>query len=112
VEMNPVRAGMVSSATDYRWSSARAHCFDSADPILHVRETHSITGWQEWLSDPTYDSKGDDFIRQCTSSGRPCGDDEFARSLEELTHRRLLPAKRGRPPKVATSDELSLDLDR
>jgi putative transposase len=34
VENNPVRAGMVNSATDYRWSSARAHGFGFADPLL------------------------------------------------------------------------------
>jgi len=31
VENNPVRAGMVSSAEDFRWSSARAHCFGEPD---------------------------------------------------------------------------------
>ena len=31
VENNPVRANIVTSATDFRWSSARAHCFGEPD---------------------------------------------------------------------------------
>lgn len=34
VELNPVRAGIVTSAGDYRWSSARAHCFGDSDLLL------------------------------------------------------------------------------
>jgi putative transposase len=32
VELNPVRAGMVEAASDYAWSSARAHCDLGGDP--------------------------------------------------------------------------------
>ena len=34
VERNPVRAGMVKRAKDYRWSSAPAHCRLRDDPLL------------------------------------------------------------------------------
>ena len=34
VERNPVRAGLVRRAEDYRWSSARAHCGLQQDPVL------------------------------------------------------------------------------
>jgi putative transposase len=97
VELNPVRARMVEKAVDYRWSSAGAHCLGLADPILPVQEDHAIVGWQDWLSDLIYDPKIDEFIRKCTASGRPCGDDAFIHGLEELTGRRLQPGKPGRP---------------
>jgi putative transposase len=34
VERNPVRAGLVAAASDYRWSSASAHCRVRTDPQL------------------------------------------------------------------------------
>lgn len=35
VECNPVRAGMVQCAEDYRWSSAAAHCANKPDGLLN-----------------------------------------------------------------------------
>jgi hypothetical protein len=35
VECNPVRAGMVLRAEDYRWSSAAAHCANQAEGLLN-----------------------------------------------------------------------------
>ena len=37
VEMNPVRAGLVSLPEDYPWSSARGHITGEADPVLSGR---------------------------------------------------------------------------
>jgi putative transposase len=34
VELNPVRAGLVSGPADYRWSSYRANALGVADPVL------------------------------------------------------------------------------
>jgi putative transposase len=34
IELNPVRAGMVSGPSEHRWSSYRHHAFGEADPIL------------------------------------------------------------------------------
>jgi putative transposase len=111
VELNPVRAHMVRSATDYRWSSARAHCLGSADPLLTGDDRAAIPGWPEWLNGEGYDPRVDDFLRACTLSGRPCGDESFVRELELLTHRRLLPAKRGPKPKPWKTQNLSLNWD-
>jgi putative transposase len=36
VERNPVRAGMVSRAENYRWSSAAAHCGNHLDDLLNL----------------------------------------------------------------------------
>jgi len=34
VELNPVRAGLVSSADSYRWCSYHAHACGAADPLV------------------------------------------------------------------------------
>jgi len=111
VELNPVRASMVNCATDYRWSSARAHCLGAPDPLLAGDDRLAIPGWAEWLDKEGCDPKVDDFIRSCTLSGRPCGDDAFIRELEERTHRSLRPSKRGPKPKPWKLQNLSLNWD-
>ena len=39
IELNPVRAGIVTSPADYRWSSYHAHAFGATDPLVtpHLR---------------------------------------------------------------------------
>jgi putative transposase len=100
VENNPVRAGIVSCATDYPWSSARAHCFGYEDMLLDPDEPRAVPGWGEWLRDGE-NAKIDDLIRSCTFSGRPCGDEEFLTTIEEITGRSLRPKRRGPKTKVA-----------
>jgi putative transposase len=34
IELNPVRAGIVKTPDEYRWSSYRAHAFGTQDPLL------------------------------------------------------------------------------
>jgi putative transposase len=101
VENNPVRVSLVSRAYDYSWSSARGHVFGEPDPVLSdecylVRE---ISDWRAYLAE-----KGEDLlvrqIRKNIKTGRPCGDEEFVRRLEELLNRRLTPLPRGRPKKL------------
>jgi putative transposase len=110
IENNPVRAGLVSLASEYRWSSARAHCYGEPDPLLNSAETGAIPGWADWLGGGN-DPQIEGLIRECTFSGRPCGDETFVLELEELTGRKLHPVKRGPKPKVG-SDNFLLDFER
>jgi len=51
VELNPVRAGMISVAWEWRWSSARAHVLDTGgDPVLDSQWKEYLGGWNgaEW----------------------------------------------------------------
>jgi len=52
VERNPVRAGMVQRAEDYRWSSATAHCGLRTDPLLSPLPDPpvSVGEWSSWLA--------------------------------------------------------------
>ncbi len=100
VERNPVRAGMVSRAEDYIWSSAAAHCGLSEDLLLSgdCPLTREIPNWSEWLRlENSHDA--DEAIRHHTRIGRPLGSNEFLTRAEIETGRRLLPAKRGRRSK-------------
>jgi putative transposase len=101
VEMNPVRAGLVRHAEQYRWSSAAAHCGVLTDPVL-ARDLpcmDKMGDWADWLNQPgdeAYQTQCKHLRRQ-THTGRPCGANEFLEQVEKLVQRPLKPAKRGRP---------------
>lgn len=101
VERNPVRAGMVEQAADYRWSSAQAH-LTGQDEIgmldmdwWRTGGRHAAPGnWNEVLRGE--DSERSRALRRCTYSGRPFGDEEFLEEMAERFGRRWT---RGRPKK-------------
>lgn len=72
IENNPVTAGLVNSAEDYQWSSARHHLLSEPDQLLKV---------PSWLDDTERDSyraflleedkRLATLIGQATRSGRP-----------------------------------------
>ena len=100
VERNPVRAGIVQHAEQYRWSSAPAHCGLLQDPLLSSLPAGAalIGNWSDWLS--AGDSHAElDLIRKRTKTGRPCGTELFIKGLQKTTGRILIPNKVGRPSK-------------
>jgi len=105
IENNPVRAGLVERAEDYPWSSARHHVLGDPDPVIMdgCFLNGEIRDWRAYLA-----AKGDDPILTRTwrnlKTGRPAGDKEFVKGLEEILGRRLAALPRGRPRKnVAVS---------
>jgi putative transposase len=94
VLQNPVRAGMVDRAEQYKWSSAAARSGLRDDPLIVDHELVGlIKDWPEWLSNS--DEKANDLIRRHTRTGRPLGSKQFLKRLEIQTGRKLLPQKRG-----------------
>ncbi len=97
VENNPVRAGIVEKAGDYRWSSAAAHLGRNEDPVVSM-DCPVIGSMGDWAA---YLEQRDDqlvkTLRESTKSGRPCGDDGFVRKIEALLERPLVALPRGRP---------------
>jgi putative transposase len=93
VERNPLRAGMVARAEDYRWSSAAAHCGWRGDRVL-TRDpawTHAIEAvgdWSRWLAGGNGDAEDDD-LRESTRQNRPCGSEPFVRALTSVAGRDL-----------------------
>ncbi|MBF0274624.1 MAG: transposase [Nitrospinae bacterium] len=103
VERNPVRAGIVAQAEDYRWSSAAAHCGKCKDPILTkdtewLKRLEAIDDWSSWLSIKDEQDKVE-VLRTYIMKGLPCGSDKFILSLEKRTGRNLKYRKQGRQPK-------------
>ncbi len=104
VEQNPVRAGMVDTAAEYEWSSARAHCGLEASAILDGgwwNERWTAESWASVMEEADADGAA---IRGATFGGRVYGSVAFVRSLEALLGRRLEAGKGGRPRKQAAQE--------
>jgi REP-associated tyrosine transposase len=113
-ELNPVRAGLVSEAQAWKWSSAAAHC-GRAEPDTFLamdlwRQHWSASTWQRFLGAGETES---DLaaLRKCTHTGRPFGSEEFVKKLETQTSRALAPRKGGRPVKANDGRQPALDFD-
>jgi len=107
VELNPVRAAMVASAEQWRWSSAAAHCGSATDPGLEMRRFDrrwSKEQWRERLEERTEEAEVI-ALRQHTHSGRPLGSEQFVEALEHTALRPLAAGKPGRPKKAASNDK-------
>lgn len=101
IEANPVRAGLVSRADAYSWSSARSHVTGQPDPVLAdgCFRRGAVSDWEAYLS-----GAGDEAVlrrvRERLRTGRPAGDAAFVRGLEAILGRRLEALPRGRPRKM------------
>jgi putative transposase len=106
VELNPVRAALVSAPEQYVWSSYRHHSGLLTDPLIH---DHAIY-WQ--LGNTPFDRQSRycqifeaepvaseiDLIRQSTRGGWALGTRDFAARLGRISVRRSEPRPPGRPP--------------
>jgi putative transposase len=100
IELNPVRAGMVPEAAQWRWSSAAAHCGSSApEAVLEMGLWRKRWTMAEWTQHLAAGESASDVatLRQYTHTGRPLGSETFVADLEQSTLRTLLPRKAGRP---------------
>ena len=98
VELNPVKANMVSLPEEYRWSSVHAH-LKGEDPfgIVNPQKLLDICGdWEVYLQQAKAEPDAD--FMGCSRTGRPLGDDSFIEKAEELLNRDLKKKKPG--PKV------------
>lgn len=97
IERNPVRAGIVGKAEDYKWSSAAAHCGKRKDDILSpdFPPASVVKDWSAWLKEA--DKTEDDILRRNTQKGLPCGSESFISKLEKLLDRTLRFRPPGRP---------------
>lgn len=104
VENNPLRAGIVRKAEDYRWSSARAHIEGTQGGIISAGcyLLKEIRDWRSYLREKE-DGELIEHIRKYTVTGRPCGDDSFISKLERKFGRRLRALPHGRPKKINNS---------
>jgi putative transposase len=99
VALNPVRAGLVTRAEDWPWSSVRAHLARRDDELVTVRPLlDRIEHFGDAIK-PTYESDATfDLLRRSETTGRPLGGVDFMETLETRLDRRLTPRRRGRKP--------------
>ncbi len=85
----------------HKWSSAGAHVYKDADPVLSddCYLLESVKDWREYL-DEKENSVMTSTLFQNTKAGRPCGDEVFISTIEGIIGRRLTALPVGRPRKA------------
>jgi putative transposase len=97
VENNPVVAGMVKHAWQYKWSSAAYHAGAiKKDVLLSSRNLYGLVkDWRTYLEEQSEDQHDGHNVRRATRTGRPAGDHSFVKKIEKLTGRLLQREKPG-----------------
>ena len=99
VERNPIHAGIVRQAWQYRWSSAAWHVGMVKDDPLVTQDqalralVHDWRTYLEGEEDPKEVAK----IDRETFVSRPLGTETFIHELEQLLRRPLMRGRAGRP---------------
>ena len=113
VERNPVAAGLVARAEDWRWSSARSHIAGrrvAGDPLTNVAAIGGhVRNWKAMLRHgleaadlaPEREAAAQT-IEAHLRTGRPLAAPEWIASQEAALDRKLAPARRGRKPPPKT----------
>jgi Transposase and inactivated derivatives len=94
VLMNPVRAGIVKTPEEWKWSSGRYHLeLQETDQLVRDGSLMGLVeNWRDFLDDA--DNVAEEEVSKNTRTGRPAGSNEFVGRMEALTGRTL---RRGRP---------------
>jgi putative transposase len=107
LDLNPVRAGMVSDPVEHPWSSHHHHIGTRVDKLITPHALYWQLGNTPFAREVAYT----DMVRaglsvnqvgaltRATLSGWALGDDAFKSSLQAQTLRRVSPGLIGRPPK-------------
>ena len=107
IDLNPVRAGMVAEPADFPWSSHR-HCIGQmSDKLVTPNALFWGLGNTPFAREAAYAERVQagvsptdrDQLTRSALSGWALGSDDFVRELQQVTTRRLLPGKVGRPRK-------------
>ncbi len=107
IELNPVRAGMVSAPEDYRWSSYRANGLGKHIDMWTPHYIYQSLG--KTVEECTraycnlfvghFDSEMLSRIRDAANQGMVLGNDRFRKEIELLSGRRVTDLKPGPKPK-------------
>jgi putative transposase len=92
IELNPVRAGMVTDPGDYRWSSYHAHAFGVRASIWTPHEVYLSLGDDPLTRQKSYRNVMKDVldmrvvakIRHCANSGLILGSEKFRNQVAAL----------------------------
>jgi putative transposase len=104
IERNPLRAGLVERAEDWRWSSlrhwARKCCLLPPDDGPLERPGN----WIEWVNEAQTPAE-EDSIRQSISRGAPFGDEAWVRTTAARLHLESSLHRVGRPRRVRREED-------
>ena len=104
VSLNPVRAGLVEQAQEWRWSSAACHLLGRDSELVKVAPVLERYGdFATFLDQKDDSSEAFRILRQSETTGRPLGSEKWIEKLSALAGRELKPKKRG--PKRKVMDE-------
>jgi putative transposase len=99
IEMNPVRAGLVSDGAAYPWSSAPYHILGKEDPnILADPIPTAIFDYRDFFYQKENSQDHTD-IRMALQQGRAWGKRNFMETLVNYLGESVMPRPRGRPKK-------------
>lgn len=106
IELNPVRAGMVSAPEDYRWSSYRANGLGHDIDMWTSHYIYQKLGKTVEERAKAYrelfvwhlDTAMLGTIRDAANQGMVLGNDRFKKEVERLSGRRVTPLKPGPKP--------------
>lgn len=115
IERNPVRAGMVRCAADYRWSSFLTNAYGLASSLITPHPTYRALGRSpedcreayRSLFDEPEDATELEEIRSAIRGGFPIGSSAFIAEVEEVLGRRARRMRRGGKPRAHREGALS-----
>lgn len=107
IELNPVRAGLVTHPRHYRWSSYRTNAEGKASALLTPHAQYLALGSPEEARRESYrelfrsalDPEVVQEIRDATNGNYALGGERFKRHIEMVLGRRVTRGQRGRPRK-------------
>ena len=103
IELNPVRAGMVTHPSAYPWSSYRAHADGTEDPLIRDHDLYLGLGRTAADRQQAYrdlftahlDEAMLSTIRDATNKAWALGNEKFRSAIETALQRRASPLPRG-----------------
>jgi putative transposase len=112
IELNPVRAGMVTDPANYRWSSYRTNGLGQPDPLLTAHPLYLALGTDDEARRAAYrdlfrialDDAPLSDLRMALNQGQPIGSDRFCQEIKAMTGKRRALRKRCRPRKRKDDD--------
>lgn len=119
IEMNPVRAGMVTHPGGYRWSSYPGNADGTIDELLKPHALYRALGSDDTARRSAYrkllrmkvEETELSELREAINKGWMLGSDRFKRKVEAVAQRRVAPLARGgkrqgagRPKQVAGNE--------
>jgi len=102
VERNPVRANLVPSAVDWRWSSARERIYRSKDRVIDNSPVYIPENWKSYVDKPLTAQELED-IRLCVNRQSPYGKAKWKKEVCKKYGMEQSLRPQGRPKKKSAS---------